>query len=167
MKVLKVLFILVFFFTVLAFATQHSYAEEIGYVKMGSEMILGKPVFYPGDKVAFYLWRTPNTNTVHIRWTSNGSGKVFSGKVLSDVPIVNAVAVRTESEDYIVRVSQRVITFNTITAGDVDGFSFQVFDPTEVRLTLKVDGCLIEASKIYMGIDAAHPTGNPVVFYKP
>ncbi len=162
MKKLSVIFILI---VVIALISSTIVMAETGYIKMGSEMMWGKPHFYTDCEIAYYVWRSENA--VHIRWTADGDGHLFRGAIHSDVPIYNIVGVRSEIDDYIVRVSQREIAFSATTSCDVDGFSFQVDDASEIRLTLKVDGCLIEPSQIYMGKDEAHPTGNPIVFYRP
>ena len=164
MKLFKLVLIFTLIFAISGIFSGIALAER-GYVKMGSEMMWGRPYFYTDSKIAYYIWRTENL--IHVRWSSDGDTHLFRGTIISDVPIYNIVGVRAEAEDYIIRVSKREIGFSGTTSVDVDGFSFQVENPTEIRIAMRVDGVLIEPSCIYMGKDNAHPTGNPVIFYKP
>lgn len=159
MKQISIIVIL----SVLFFTSVLLLAEE-GYIPFGTGITEGKPKFHRSTAIAYYIWK--NGDIVHVRWSSNSSAHLFKGKITADTAFSNVVRVGAEQGDFVIKPVRNEIVFSATTSTLLDGFSFQLNNPSKVRVSLFVDGKQIDPSYIYIGKDNANPPGNPVIFYK-
>ncbi len=160
MKHITIIFILS-----ILFFTSFSLLAEEGYIPFGTGIVQGKPTFYRGTTIAYYIWE--HKGIVNVRWSSNGSAHIFKGKITADTAFSNVVRVGAEQGDFVIKPVRNEIVFSATTSTLLDGFSFQINKPSTVKVSLFVDGKLIDPSYIYIGKDNANPPGNPVIFYRP
>lgn len=116
----------------------------------------GRPDFQAGGDLGYFIWH--DGDGWHVRWTTAGRTRMFSGAVSTDGTFRDVKAVRTEKGGVAVRTA-RQLNFRATSSGGVDGFDFRT---TGDRLTfrLQIDGSLAEGGRVSVGAAGAHP-GNP------
>lgn len=120
----------------------------------------GKPVINVGAETGYFIWH--DTNGWHLRVTTDGGTRSFSGRIITrgNIRLNNRVAV--ESPDYVRKVRPQVIEFKLRNSGAIDGFDFST-SGAFLRFNLLLDGKRAPVSQIYTGSGRFNPPRNPMV----
>src|SRR2546426_4320905 len=88
----------------------------------------GKPAFAPGESSGYFVWN--DGDGWHVRWTTQRGKHVFTGSVSCDGSFNKFHPFRKEGNDYIKKVSENSIHFDTKTGEGVDGADFTLSPST-------------------------------------
>jgi hypothetical protein len=143
--VLSVLVILVISFSGIASAKVYSAAA-----------FSGEPVVE--KKLGYRVWH--DQAGWHIRWSTYGNTRDFSGSIECNRPIESLHRLNLEPNDRVIR-KPRMIRFNCRTANGVDGIDFNT-DGDYLVLHLRIDGTT-QRDLIHIGRYGWHPDGQRIV----
>jgi hypothetical protein len=128
--------------------------------------VQGRPAsFSAGGTDGYYVWH--DDAGLHLRTTDSSGVFKYTGVLRTNGTFADVNAVRLEPDDrFEVLDGGHALRFQFITAEGVDGLDFQVDGGTRVRFDLERDGHRIDASNIFLGEDAVHPTHNPFAIHR-
>jgi hypothetical protein len=120
----------------------------------------GKPAFAPGESSGYFIWN--DDEGWHVRWTIRKGVHVFTGSVSCDGAFNKFQPFRKEGKDYIKKVSESSIRFDTKTGEGVDGVDFTL-SPSTRRITfdLRMDGATAPPDAVKIGRGKRNPPHIP------
>ncbi|MCX7781210.1 MAG: hypothetical protein N2491_09925 [Negativicutes bacterium] len=149
--------VMVFLFTMVALS---------GYALAWPGHLEGKPdAFRPGDTRGYFIWH--DDNGMHLRTTTRGHERIFTGVIRTDGKFVNVDDFKMEGNDRI-RVSRDrdTIWFRLSTAGAVDGLNFRIKGGDYVHFELYMDGHRIDRKEIFLGDRGWHPRSSSFTIHR-
>ncbi len=121
----------------------------------------GAPFFEPGKALGYFIWT--DDETVHVRWTTKGATRRFSGRMTTDGQVLEFRRTRIESGDLVRRVGNTV-SWDAQNTGFTDGFDFSVSRSADwVLFALNIDGRAATPDQIFLGNQRNHPAAGPFV----
>ena len=119
-----------------------------------------KPAFAPGESSGYFVWN--DDDGWHVRWTTQRGKHVFTGTVSCDGSFNKFHPFRKEGNDYVKKVSENSIHFDTRTGEGVDGADFTL-SPSSRTITfdLKMDGTAAPVDAVKIGRRKQHPPKVP------
>ena len=153
-----------------------------------SSMFDGRPAFSQKVDLAYYVWR--EGDTWHVRWTTKGRMRTFTGSVSATGGELSSFKrIDVDSERKVMygrgmlltitsttspaRIGGRApvfntgadgqITFDARTENDIDGFDFKAEDVEQLQLDLQIDGSALP-SRVAVGRKNEKASKLPLVF---
>jgi len=135
-------------------------AEVHKYALVPTVTAAGKPAYTAGQNLGFFIWSDDNS-TWHIRWSSDGTQRAFSGVISSTVPVIGLTPVELEAGDMAQLTAPSRIDFFTLDADGEDGIDILVGDTGVLTFDLKIDG-IESANAVTVGAGAFSPVTLPL-----
>lgn len=137
-----------------------------GLERREREEARGWPAFTEGDpgrlaresRLGYYIWH--DDEGWHVRWTTAGRDRAFSGTIRTNGEFRDVERVRLERPWDIVRRADREIAFRATASGGIDGFDFRTTG-TVLTFDLLLDGQRIRPTLVFLGAVGAHPPAVP------
>ena len=117
----------------------------------------------PRTTAAVYMWH--DGDGWHIRVTHHSTNlRTFSGQLVTSGAFANVQAVHLEKSDQLQQSSDHhSITFLFKNYGYIDGLNFHTHCAPSIQFAFQSDGKTAPASKIVIGNNGVHPSGDPFV----
>jgi len=122
--------------------------------------VRGEPTLEPEKKTGYYLWC--DRRTLHLRWTTDGTPLLFTGRIDLDKPVREVTRVRQEAGGWARSHGNRVVMFSATSRGAIDGVDVLVPTGRLARLELQIDGQDASPEQIFLGAKGLHPDGVPL-----
>ena len=121
----------------------------------------GRPNLKAGDALGYLIWRD-HQNLWHLRWTTGGKRRHFTGSVTAlGGNFVGGKKVGVEAGEDRVNIGPQQIQFSAHAAGGQDGVDFGLGPRVQrVRFDLNVDGRPMP-DRVFVGRNKLHPVSNP------
>lgn len=121
----------------------------------------GRPNLKAGEGIGYMIWRDQK-NVWHIRWTTGGKRRLFSGTVTPlGGSFVGAKKIGFENREDSANLSPQEIRFLAHAAGGGDGIDFGLDGRVQrVRFDLRIDGKALP-DRVFVGRNKLHPMTNP------
>lgn len=121
----------------------------------------GKPNFSAGSNLGAFVWH--NAQGLHVRFTTKGAPRHFTGKVCTPRQVNSVQGVRLEAGDSVTKGPQgHCAIFNFHTRGGIDGFDLRAPGGV-VTFTFKMGGSALGKQHIWVGSAGVHPAHSPFV----
>jgi hypothetical protein len=127
---------------------------------VGAGTVRGAPEIEPNKVVGFYLWA--DKDGLHLRWTTDGTAHLFSGRLDLDKPLKELVRVREVAGGWARMHGNRVVMFSSTSRGAVDGLDLVIPAGRKVRLEIQVDGKDPLPEQVLLGAKGNNPKGFPL-----
>jgi hypothetical protein len=120
----------------------------------------GRPDFTKGEALGYFVWR--DAEGWHVRWTTKGKRRTFSGTVSCDGAFMQFAPVAKGRRDYVKKVAEHTIKFDTVVEGGMDGIDFRLSPSTEtVTFDLLMDGERVAPELVRVGAGKTRPPKVP------
>ena len=122
--------------------------------------VRGEPTLEANQTSGYYLWC--DRQGLHLRWTTDGTPLLFTGRIDLDKPVREVKRVRQEAGGWARSHGKRVVMFSATSRGDIDGVDVVVPAARRARIELQIDGKDASAEQIFLGARGLHPDGVPL-----
>lgn len=124
----------------------------------------GRPTEIAVGDTGMALWR--NEHGWHLRVSEAGKDPaVFTGAVSSDGRVVS-VGAHLEKGDRLVRRSPSKVVYVFSNFGGLDGMDFGIACGSQVTVSGRLNGHVLDPTTVYIGEGNAHPESMPVTITK-
>jgi hypothetical protein len=124
----------------------------------------GRPYLFETEPTeAYYLWH--DYDGVHLRVSSNGKPRVFSGSISTDGWLENIMVKSAGKRDYSRYNNSGKLQFRLTAANDTAGIDFTVRKGAKIKFDLELDGFEIDPGQIFMGAEGWNPNDSVFTIY--
>jgi hypothetical protein len=128
-----------------------------------SSLLKGTPVIEANKQTAYFIWN--DSDGLHIRWTSDGKPKFFTGRIDLDRPLGEMKRINQNAGGWTRAHGDRVVMFSSTSRGDIDGIDLIVPGGKKARLEIQIEGIEPTIEQVFFGKDLANPIGFPLTLY--
>ena len=135
-------------------------AEVHKWALVPDPAINNTPTYVVGEDLGFYIWSNDGAQW-HLRWTSDGVLKNFSGVITSTVPFIGSSGIDLEAGDQIESITSTRIEFNANETIGQDGIDIVTGTDSLIIFDLSIDG-IEQKNSVFVGSGSFTPTGLPI-----
>ena len=151
--------------TVFSLALALGVLGSVAALALPPQPFQGRPVFARGTHLGGFVWH--NADGLHVRFTTKGKKRAFSGKMCTTKKMHNLKHFRLEKQDTAeIGPKEHCVHFDFKVKGGMDGFDVKTTGG-DVTFDFKMDGVPLDTDKIYVGRNGVHPKNNPFVLNRP
>ena len=125
----------------------------------------GQPsTLYNGNVLGYFVWQEGDLWT--LKTTTRGEQRQFTGSIGTNGSFNDVNRLDLESNDIVkLNAMSNNISFDLMTAGDLDGISFRLSNGADATFSLFLDGQPINPSNIFLGPQNLRPNANTFSLY--
>ena len=127
---------------------------------VGAGQVRGQPAIDEGKVLGYFIW--VDKEGFHLRWCTDGTPYLFTGRIDTDKPVKELKDVRTEPGGWAKIYGNRIVMFSKTSRGQVDGLDLVVPQGRIIQIEFHIDGKEPTPEQIFLGEKGVHPKGVPL-----
>ena len=127
---------------------------------VGTGQVRGQPSMEEGKVLGYFIW--VDKDGFHLRWCTDGTPYLFTGRIDADKPIKEIKDVREEPGGWAKIYGNRIVMFSKTSRGQVDGLDLTIPQGRIVQIEFHIDGLEPTPEQVFLGEKGAHPKGVPL-----